>query len=112
MSLTYLFSLLADWLTAQFSAACDVSFFDDTFFENYMENINIIPSARAIVVLDISANRSQSSKGDIYHAISAAHPNLYWHSSAYHYTFSTMILDIDSNGMINHQVQNLNLLLF
>jgi hypothetical protein len=77
---------------------CDVAYFDDSVFQYYLEQLNAFPAVADLVVLDIWAGRSLASKEAIDKRVTAANPSLFWHSSAHHYTASTMIMDFDSNG--------------
>ena len=80
---------------------CGLAFFDDSVFQSYSEQLEAFPTVAALVVLDISAARSVASKEAIYHRLGdVILPGINWHSSALHYTASTVILDFDSNGKI------------
>ena len=90
--------LAANLLKDPFSKSCGVAFYDDSTFQYFSEQLGVLPQVTSIVVLDISASRSTESKEAIDRRISEANPSLHWHSSAHHYTASTMIFDFDSNG--------------
>ena len=94
----YVFVCTATILKDPATKSCDISYYHDSVFEYYQDQLQLLPLVTSLVVLDIYATRTSQSKESIFRSIAEINPSIVWHSSAHHYTDSVMIFDLDSNG--------------